>query len=107
MRIPGRHHSAENSDWVTQATKTITGFVDGLHDTAVVPLTTIVRAVVFGVLALIVAVGALVLFSVGLLRLTDVYLDYIPNTPENVWFSYVVTGGLFVAASLFFWAKRK
>jgi len=106
MRIPRPHRSSEESDWVTKATKTITGFVDGLHDTAVVPLTTIVRAIVFGALALIAGGSALVLLSAGWLRLTDVFLDYIPGIPEGVWMAYLVTGAIFVVASLLLWSKR-
>lgn len=101
----GRRH-ADDSDWVAEATAFITRLVDQVHDRAVVPLTTIVRAVVFGMVAGIVGVGALVLFCVAAVRLLDVYLDNVPGFPEGVWVAHLVTGAIFLIASLFLWSMR-
>lgn len=107
MRIPGLNKpSTEESDWVTQATKTITGFVDGLHDAAVVPLTTIARAIVFGVLVFTALITTLVLLAIGLVRFADVYLHNIPNSPDGVWLTYLVVGAIFMLAGLFVFSKR-
>ncbi len=107
MRIPGRHKSSDDSDWVTQATKTITGVVDTIHDAAVVPLTTVVRAIVYGVLAFIALIVALILLTVGFVRLTDMWVHNIPSAPDGVWLTYLVCGAIFILTSLFVFTKRK
>jgi hypothetical protein len=107
MRIPGRKSTDSNGDWVSQVSSTIIDVIDSIHDAAVVPLTTIARAIVFGTLALILGTGSLVLLTLGLTRLLDVYLDNIPGFPEGVWVAYLVMGAIFVGASLFLWSKRR
>jgi hypothetical protein len=107
MRIPGRQQPSDDTDWVTQATKYMTGLVDNLHDAAVVPITTIVRAIVFGTLVLIAGLAAAVLFSAGLFRVIHVYIHNIPGAPDGIWLTYLAAGAIFVIASLFCWTKRK
>lgn len=106
MRIPGLGTKSGDSDWAKELTGHVTRVVDSIHDAAVVPLTTIVRAIVFGTLAGIIAVSAFVLMAVAVVRLLDVYLDNIPGFPEGVWVAHLVTGAIFVIISLFLWSKR-
>jgi uncharacterized RDD family membrane protein YckC len=106
MRIPGIGSKSEDSDWAKELAGHVTRVVDSIHDAAVVPLTTVVRAIVFGTLAAIVGISASVLFAIAIVRVLDVYLDNIPGFPEGVWVAHLFTGAIFVIVSLLFWGKR-
>ena len=82
-------------DWTAQAADTIERVVGGLRDKTAVPLTTLARALVFGLLAAIMGSTALVFVAVGLVRFVNVYL------PEDVWAAYLLVGGIFTAAGAF------
>lgn len=97
---------SDDQDWVVSATDMIEGVVDKIRDGAVVKLTTIARAIVYGLLMAIIGTAALVIFAIVFVRFLDIYLDYIPNVPENVWFAEFIAGLLFVAAGAFAWSKR-
>ena len=98
--------SSNNSDWVSEATETIERVIDGIRDKAVVPLTTVARALVYGLLAIVVAIAAVVVFAIAIVRILDVYLDYIPKLSDGVWVADLVAGAIFVIAGLLLWAKR-
>jgi hypothetical protein len=103
----GKKSSTDSgNDWVSEATQTIERVIDGVRDKAVVPLTTVARALVYGLLAMIVAVAAIVIFAIALVRILDIYLDYIPAISEGVWVADLVAGAIFVLAGLFLWSKR-
>lgn len=102
----GKKPSSGN-DWVSEASEFIETCVDVVRDKAVVPLTTIARAIVYGLLAGVLGVVALIILSVAGVRLLDIYLDNIPGVPENVWFAYAIAGAIFVIAGLLLWSKRK
>lgn len=95
-----------DQDWVASTSDLIEGVIDKVRDGAVVKLTTIVRAIVYGSLMAVVGSAALVIFSVLFVRFLDIYLDYIPGVPENVWFADFIAGALFVLAGALAWSKR-
>ena len=88
-------------DLATKATQKIVGVVDKLSSVSAKPLTTLARALVFGFLGLALVLAALVLLTIGALRLLDVYL------PEDVWAAHLLLGSLFTLGGLFVWSKRK
>jgi hypothetical protein len=92
-------HPAE-SDWTEQVADAIDTAVNTVRDKTVVPAQKVVRAIVAGVLAGVLASVALVLLAVGSFRALSIYL------PEDVWAAYLVLGGIFTAAGLFFWSRR-
>lgn len=106
MGLFGSKKLGADRDWVTEATDHIERLVDGVRDKAVVPLTTIARAIVYGLFASILGVVGLVLVAVLVVRLLDVYLDNIPGAPENVWLAHLVAGSIFVIAGLLLWQQR-
>ncbi len=59
------------------------------------------RIVVFGLLIAALSSVVLILLSIGLLRLLDVYAF-----PGRIWLSYFVIGGVFTVVGLFAWTKR-
>lgn len=75
--------------------------VDNVRSKTTGPLLTAAKAVVYGIVAAVIAVVALVLLSVSLMRLINVYL------PGGVWLSYLLVGALFVILGLLFWTKRR
>ena len=107
MLFRGKKSSVENErDWVDDATDLIERVLDGVRDKAVVPLTTLARAIVYGILAGIVGVAALVVAAILLVRLLDIYLDNIPGAPEGVWLAHLVAGAIFVVFGALMWSKR-
>lgn len=92
---------AAASDWTVKAADTIDAVVGVVHEKAVVPVTTIARWLVYGVLAAIVGTMALVLTAITLVRVLDVYTG-----DGNVWIAHLITGGIFTLLGLFAWSKR-
>lgn len=87
------------TDWAAQAAATVEQVVGGVRDRTTVPLTTVARAVVFGTLAGIVGVAALVLLAVGAVRLLDAYL------PGPVFWAHLLVGMVFTVVGLWFLRK--
>ena len=79
-------------DWTVQAADTIERVVVGIRDKTAVPLTTVARALVFGLLAAVMGLAAVILVIVGALRAVNVYV-----VQGEVWASYLLVGGIFTA----------
>lgn len=75
--------------------------VDTIHDKAVRPAALATRAIVFGLVVAALASLLLVLGSIAVLRLFDVYVF-----GHRVWLSYVVLGGALTLAGLGAWTRR-
>lgn len=75
--------------------------VDTIHDKAVRPAVLATRAVVFGLLVAAVGTVLVVVGSVALLRIFDVYAF-----GHRVWLSYIVLGGALTLAGLAAWTRR-
>lgn len=72
-----------------QAADTVERLVAGVRDKTATPLTVVARAIVYGLLAVIMGVATVVLVAIGLLRAVDVYL------PGEVWSAHLLVGGIF------------
>jgi hypothetical protein len=97
----GRTPATGSDDWAVQAADTVERVVDSIRGKTTGPITTVARALVFGLLAAILGITALVLLIVGMVRAIDVYL------PEDVWAAYALTGGIFFLVGLFLWTRRR
>jgi hypothetical protein len=95
----------EPVDWTVRAADTIDGVVGTVRDRAVQPLTTLGRAVVFGLLAAIVATVTTVVLAAGVVRLGVVYLPFHP-VARRVWVTEAGLGGIFVLLGLLAWSRR-
>jgi hypothetical protein len=95
------------SDWVTDLSEMIEGAIDQIRDKAVVPLTTVARGIVYGLLAGIVGLAALVVFTIMFTRFLIVYIGNIPGAPDGVWLPYLVAGAIFVIIGLLFWSLSR
>jgi hypothetical protein len=75
--------------------------VDTVHDKAVRPAVIATRAIVFGLVVAAVATVLVVVGSIAVLRLFDVYVFH-----HRVWLSYIVLGAAFTLAGLAAWTRR-
>ncbi len=96
---------AQSHDWTVSAADTIESAVGLVRDKAVKPLTTVTRAVVFGLVAAIVGAVALVLVAILWVRVLDIIFTNIFSR-HRVWVADAVTGGIFVIFGALAWRKR-
>jgi len=89
------------TQWPVKAADVVDLVVDTIHDKAVRPILLAARVMVFGLLVAALVLVVLVLLSIGLLRLLDVYAF-----SGRVWISYAVLGGVFTLAGIFAWSRR-
>ena len=88
------------SDWTTDATDAIERAVATVRDRTVVPAKTISRGVVFGLLAALLVIPALMFAVIGAFRgLVEIYQG-------EVWAAWLTLGAISVVAGMFCWAKR-
>ena len=87
-------------DWAEQLLDMVDRAIALVRSRTTDPLLRIVRAVVFGLMALGVAIVALLVTVIGGVRLLDAYL------PGDVWSAHLLLGGIFVTAGLLCWKRR-
>ena len=95
-----RAPDAAGDDWARDTADAIERVVLSVRGKTIGPLEKLARALVYGLLALIVGVAAAVLGSVAMVRILDVAI------PGSVWSAHAITGGIFCLAGLFLWGKR-
>ena len=93
-------------DWADQLADLIQNVIDNVHDFAVVPLTTVARGVVYGLLALIVGFATAILAAILMVRVVDIYLENWLHLESSVWLADLLVGIPFVGLGLYFWSKR-
>ena len=96
---PPRAAPAE-PDWAAQTADAIERLVGSVRAKTADPLEKVARALVYGLVAGIVGVAAMVLGAVAMVRALDVAL------PGDVWSAHAVSGGIFVLTGLLLWRKR-
>ena len=88
------------SDWTTEATDLIERGVGMVRARTVEPARALTRGIVYGVLAALIAIPAVVLLTIGAFRgLVLIEQGY-------TWAAWVTLGGIFVLAGWFCWTKR-
>jgi hypothetical protein len=98
---------SQSGDWSAQAADTIESVVESIRDKTTVPLTTVARALVYGIVAGAMGGAALLLLAVAFIRLLAVYVPGIPFLPDGIWFVYAVLGGVFTVFGLLMWSRRR
>ena len=88
------------TDWTTDATDLIERTVGMVRDRTVEPAQAATRIVVYGLLAVLVAVPAVVLLMIGAFR------GLVLLEQGYIWVAWVTLGGIFVVAGAFCWTKR-
>ena len=87
-------------DWPQQATDRVVGLVDNVRSKTAGPAIRISRAIVYGLVALVLMIIALPIFLIGITRL----LDY--AIPGDIYWVYLGIGGVFTLLGLFLWSRR-
>lgn len=88
-------------DWPARAADTVERVVEQVRDRTTVPAMNVVRGIVYGILVATVAVVALVLVTIAVVRILDVLL------PREVWLAYTILGVLCVLVGSILWAQRR
>lgn len=91
-------------DWAAQTADTIERVVGSVRAKTADPLEQVARLLVYGLLAAVVGLAALVLVTVGLVRGLVILLDLVWQ-PE-VWLVYLVLGIILALSGLWLWRKR-
>ena len=86
-------------DWPAQAADAVVRVVAAVRSKTTDPLVTVARALVYGLLAVLVGGAAIVLLVAGLVRGLDVAI------PGRVWSTYLVVGGIFTLGGVFLLRK--
>jgi hypothetical protein len=87
-------------DWADQAADTVVKVVDAVREKTTGPVLTAARAIVYGIIGVFAALVALILLTIALVRIVDVYL------PGEVWSAYLLIGLVFTIGGLLVWRKR-
>ncbi|MDY7100449.1 MAG: hypothetical protein S0880_04615 [Actinomycetota bacterium] len=93
--------AAIGGDWPSEVTDRIVGVIGTVRSKTTGPAITISRAIVYGLLAAVLAIAALILLVILLVRIVDVYL------PGDVWAAHLLLGAVFLVIGLFLWSKRR
>jgi hypothetical protein len=96
--------TAGTADWPAQLADTIESVIGGIADKTTVPITTAVRALVYGLVIGAMASVALVLAAVALDRLLVIAYA---EAGVGVWAAHGTLGAIFLLAGLFLWRKRR
>ena len=104
MPQPAPGPSASGSDWTVQATDRIESVIGAVRDKTTVPITKAARAVVYGLIAGVMAALAVVLGLIGLFRL-HVYLPF-DEEGRKVYATYFGVGAILIFFGWLFWRKR-
>jgi hypothetical protein len=96
----GDRANAGRTDWAAQAADSIERVVGAIRDKTSVPLTTVARGLVFGLVVAVMGLAAVVLVAVALVRAIDVFTG-----EGNVWIAHFVVGGIFSLAGAFLLRK--
>ena len=94
---------ATGQDWPVLATDRIEAVIETVREKTTVPAQKVARGIIYGLVAAIMALLALVLIVIGLLRL-HVYLPFQPEG-RKVWVTYVALGAIFVLVGAFLWRR--
>jgi uncharacterized BrkB/YihY/UPF0761 family membrane protein len=98
--------NVRTDDWPAQATDSIVKVVGTVHDKVTGPITTIARGVVFGTMASILGMIAVILFGIMAVRVLDNYLPDAVFGENHVWAAYLIVGLVLCAVALVLWTRR-
>jgi hypothetical protein len=88
------------TEWTTQAADAIDRAVVTVRDKTVSPARNVSKALVYGLLAALIVIPAVLMLTIGFFRvLVELYQG-------EVWAAWLTLGAIWVAAGMFCWAKR-
>ena len=104
---PANAPARTSPDWTVQAADTVEKVVVGIRDKTTVPLTTIARGLVYGLVAGTLATVALLVLVIGLLRLLDSYVPLHHPSGRSVWVVDLSIGAVFTSLGLLLLRKAR
>jgi hypothetical protein len=99
--VPEDTASNAEPDWAAQTADQIERVVVSIRSKTADPLDRIVRVIVYGIVAGVLGVAAVVLLTIALVRAVDIAL------PGEVWAAHTLLGGIFTVVGLFLWTRRR
>ncbi len=94
------------ADWPQQATSRVVDVVDTVRSKTAGPAIQVSRAVVYGLVALILGLLAIPLLIVGATRGVISLIDLWAGHDKAVWITYAGFGAFFSAVGLLLWSRR-
>ena len=92
--------------WANKTLALIDQLVGFVRDKTTRPLANLIRAIVFGLIAIVAGLLVFVLFLIGLARGVQEFLDIWMSRPNAVWVSYFILSAIFVGAGAILMRKR-
>lgn len=102
--MPGNPFTDPN--WAADLADTIERTVGNVRDKTTKPLVAVTRGLVYGLLAAIMGVAAVVFLVNFLIRGLQALLDLLVSTERSVYLSYLIIGGVFALAGMVALKKR-
>ncbi|MGH9120829.1 MAG: hypothetical protein ACRDYC_02620 [Acidimicrobiales bacterium] len=93
-------------DWTDEIAGRIESVVGAVRDRTTRPATTAAKAIVYGLVAVVLGGIALTLLVLAILRVVEVYLPVHP-LGRRVWITYAGLGAIFLGLGLFLWSRRR
>jgi hypothetical protein len=97
---PALPPAAPDDDWTVEALDRIDALIEKVRSNSTDRLARIARLVVFGLLITIMAVTALVLVTIALVRALDEAI------PGRVWAVYLGLGAILAVVGVFLWSQK-
>jgi hypothetical protein len=91
----------EQGEWPANVADAIEGLVANVRSRSVRPLATVARILAFSLLALAMVCLMVTALAITVIRILDVYAF-----TNQIYLSYIVTGGIFALAGLFLFMLR-
>ena len=95
------------NDWISGVVDTIVNSIDRIRVHGTENAIRIVRAIVYGLVALVFATAAIVLLVIIGVRLADAYLPIGSGVGDATWAAHLFIGALLATLGFGFWLNRK
>jgi len=93
-------------NWASETTDTLVSYIDLVRSKTTQNVVYAARAVVFGLIAVIVGSFALVILFVMLMRGLQALLELVTTWERAVYLSYLIVGSVFTIAGIVLFKKR-
>lgn len=97
--------TSTSPDWPAQATDTIVSVVGQVRDKTTGPVITVARGIVYGTLAAIAGVVALVLACILLIRVLAIPVEEVTGSTDRIWIVYLGLGAVMTVVGYVLWRK--